>query len=400
MNGETRIMGVTTRQELPPLLERSPSALDDLIERVRGAGVPLFLLLLVGVALVVAVTQNIGGLSPTALARGLREVVPTLLLLVVGMLAAQFALYLLLARVIKTRFALPYTLLLPSAIGLLIFFVYPFFYDIAIAFSNMSLRTLLNPEYGVQYGIDNFSRVFSGRLLQTKDSTFSVIFVRTVVWTTVNVFFHVLGGLGLALLLNRDIRFKGLYRTLLIVPWAIPQVIVAMVWRNEFHSQYGFVNQLLQAVGLNPLPWLSDPFWAFVAVIIVNVWLGIPFMMVIILGGLQSISQEYYEAAEMDGASWWQGFQNITVPLLRPVLAPAITLGTIWTFNNINVIFLITEGGPQEKTNILVTALYNAAFGFSRYSYAAAFSLVIFLILFAFSLLWVRATGALNSVYE
>jgi arabinogalactan oligomer / maltooligosaccharide transport system permease protein len=123
-------------------------------------------------------------------------------------------------------------------------------------------------------------------------------------------------------------------------------------------------------------------------------------MMVVILGGLQSIAGDYYEAAEMDGASRWQQFRAVTLPMLRPVLGPAVTLGAIWTFNNFNVIFLVTEGGPAEKTNILVTGLYNAAFGFSRYGFAAMFSLVIFAILFIFCFFWIRWSGALKGVYD
>lgn len=392
-------MSVTGRQELrryPP----EPTALDAMVTWLRDNGWIVLVAMAVVVALGYATAQSLGGLSTTSIARSLGEVLPAVLLIVVGTIALEAAVYFSLAKVVRTKYALAYTLFAPSAVGLLVFFIYPFFYDIAIAFSNMSLTTLLNPSFGWQYGVDNFRRVFSGRLLQTANSTFMTIFLRTMTWTVVNVIFHVAGGLGLALLLNREMRLKGLYRTLLVLPWAVPQVIVGLAWRNEFHFQYGFVNLALKSLGGDPINWLRDPFWAFVAVVIVNVWLGIPFMMVITLGGLQSISKEYYEAADIDGASSWQSFRTITLPLLRPVLAPAVALGTIWTFNQINIIFLVSQGGPQESTNILVTALYYAAFDFSRYAFAAAFSLVIFVILFFISLLWVRATNALQSVYD
>ncbi|MFO3796728.1 MAG: carbohydrate ABC transporter permease, partial [Anaerolineales bacterium] len=129
-------------------------------------------------------------------------------------------------------------------------------------------------------------------------------------------------------------------------------------------------------------------------------WLGIPFMSVIILGGLQSISHEYYEAAEMDGASKWQMFRHITLPLLRPVLTPAIILGVIWTFNKFDVIYLITQGGPQEKTDILVSSMYKAAFQFYRYGFTAMFALVIFLILLFFTIAYLRLTGGLKATTE
>jgi len=135
-------------------------------------------------------------------------------------------------------------------------------------------------------------------------------------------------------------------------------------------------------------------------VIISNIWLGIPFMMVIFLGGLQSISREFYEAAEIDGASGWQQFRHITVPMLQPVSTPAIILGTVWTFNALNVIHLITQGNPQEKTDILVSSLYRAAFDFYRYGFAAAFALIIFAFLFLFAVGYIKAAGGLKAPWE
>jgi arabinogalactan oligomer/maltooligosaccharide transport system permease protein len=228
---------------------------------------------------------------------------------------------------------------------------------------------------------------------------FFPVLLRTVIWTAVNVSLHVAGGIGLALLLNRPMRGRGLYRTLLVLPWAIPQVIAVLAWRGEFHYQYGFVNLILQGLGLEPVKWLTDPLWNFVGMIIVNVWLGIPFMMVILLGGLQSIAGEYYEAAEIDGASARQQFTNITLPLLRPVLTPVIVLGTIWTFNNFNVPFLINQN-ELETSDILVTALFRSAFEYNRYGFAAMFAFVTFLILLGFSLIYIWRSGGLRGAYE
>jgi len=204
---------------------------------------------------------------------------------------------------------------------------------------------------------------------------------------------------GLALLLNRKIRGRNIYRGLLILPWAIPQLISLQVWRTEYNQQYGVVNQLLHFIGLGPVPWLSDPFWNFAAMIITNVWLGIPFMMVITLGGLQSISREYYEAAEIDGANSRDSFWKITLPLLRPVLVPAVLLGTFLTFNNIAVPFFINQNN-LESSDILVTGLYRAAFQYSRYGFAAAFAFAIFAFLMVFTVFYVRKTNALKGAYE
>lgn len=323
-----------------------------------------------------------------------------------------------------SRLGLAYLLILPALLGISFLIIIPFLYEVRLAFSNMAMYTAQNPQFGLRYGIENFVKVFTGPV--AKDATFFEVFGRTVLWTVINVTLHVTGGLILALLLNRPMRLRGLYRTILILPWAVPSTITAMAWRNEFDFRYGFFNILLrnmqqlfadladrtasvpliydlfaglsQAVG--PVPWRQDPTWAFVSVVMTNVWLGIPFMMVVLLGGLQSISPEYYEAAEIDGASKWQQFWHITLPLLRPVLVPATILGTVWTFNRFEVIYLVTQGGPQEKTDILVSSLYKAIFQFYRYGFSAAFALVIFFILLLWSILYLRITKGLRGIYE
>lgn len=270
--------------------------------------------------------------------------------------------------------------------------------------------------YSLDYGWKNFKRVFVkedpetgdidgwGRLLQTENSTFPRLMRTTVSWTFLNVVFHLLFGMILAILLNRpNMKLRGLYRAIIVLPWAISQPIIALAWKGEFHSQFGFVNDILTTIGLEPVNWLFTPTPAFIAVTFVNIWLGIPFYMVTLLGGLQSIDGSYYEAAEIDGANAWNRFRHVTVPLIRPVAVPIITLDVVWTFNNFNVIYLITRGGPNESTNILVTALYNAAFGRNgqtQLGFAAAFSLVIFAVLFLFAIVWVTSSGALKGVYE
>lgn len=321
------------------------------------------------------------------------------LFIVAGSIAGlEIVLYVVLKRWLKYKYAIAFLLLAPAMAGLLLLQLYPFGFNVWLAFSNMSMFRFKTFTISWQNGLGNFLDVFRAPILQS--ITFFPLLGRTLLWTAVNVLFHVTGGLLLALLLNRPLRGKGIYRTLLVVPWAIPQVIAALAWRSEFHYQYGFVNLLLEQIGLKPVPWLTDPVWSLMAVILVNIWLGIPFMMVIILGGLQSISKEYYDAAQIDGASGWQQFARITMPLLRPVLTPAIILGVVWTFNNFNVIFLVNQGGPMEGTDILVTALYKAVFQFYRYGFGAAFSLVMFLFLFAFAAIYVRLSGALKGAYE
>ncbi|MEA4884171.1 MAG: sugar ABC transporter permease [Clostridia bacterium] len=329
---------------------------------------------------------------------GLAESGRFLAIAVTGVVILEGLAYIVLHRLLKYKYALPAMLIIPAFVAVMALIIYPFGFNMYLAFSNMSMYRFKEFSVGLSYGLQNFLDVFRHPVLQ--NVTFFQLLWRTVCWTTVNVFFHVLGGLFLAILLNRPMRGKAVYRTLLVVPWAIPQVIAALAWKGEFHYQYGFANIMLQRLGLAPIRWLSDPRWAFIAVILVNIWLGIPFMMVIILGGLQSISSEYYDAAQIDGASGWQQFRSVTMPLLQPVLTPAVILGIVWTFNNFNVIYLITKGGPMEGTDILVTSLYKAVFEFYRYGFGAAYAAVIFIILLVFAAIYLRVTGGFKGAWE
>jgi arabinogalactan oligomer/maltooligosaccharide transport system permease protein len=281
-------------------------------------------------------------------------------------------------------------LMTPAILGLVALVVYPMLWELNISFTNMSLRHFADPDY---IGVQNYGKIFTQPVL--KQVNFLPLFGKTVLWTFVNIFFHVVGGMLLALLLNRKLRLRGFYRTILIIPWAIPQVIAVLAWRGEFNFEFGYPNLLLQSIGLNPVQWLTNPQWNFIAMCIVNIWLGIPFMMVILLGGLQSIAGDYYEAAEMDGANGWQQFWKVTMPLMQPVMAPAIILGTIWTFNNFNVPFFINQN-ELESSDILVTGLFRAAFQYNRYGFAAAFAFVILILLLIYSVFYLRVTGTLK----
>ena len=285
-------------------------------------------------------------------------------------------------------------LVIPSFLLLAAVVFYPFFYNLALAFGNMNLAKMRDWQF---IGLRQFIKIFT----EPSQPDFYAVFIRTIIWTVVNVTFHVTLGVFLALLLNQKIKGKAIYRTLLILPWAIPQYIVALTWRGMFNYEYGSINLILtKYLGMPAVEWLRSPTEAFLACIITNVWLGFPFMMVVALGALQSIPHELYEAAEIDGASWWKQFRNITIPLIRPVMIPAITLGIVWTFNNLNIVWLVSNGGePSDKTHILVSFVYKAAFNFYSFSYAAALSLVIFLILFVFSMIFMRQSKATEAAY-
>ncbi|MBB1252224.1 sugar ABC transporter permease [Streptomyces sp. OF3] len=229
-------------------------------------------------------------------------------------------------------------------------------------------------------GLDNYTAILT-------DTVFWSRLGWTVLWTVACVSVTFTIGLTLANMLNRKLRGRALYRVLLILPWGIPAFVSVFAWRLLFNERNGLLNNVLNGGGIDSIAWLGDPTWAKVSVIAVNVWLGVPFMLVATLGALQSIPGELYEAAEMDGAGPWQRFRNITMPGIRAVSSTVILLSTIWTFNMFPVIYLLTRGGPGDSSEILVTYAFRLAFLNSPRDFAssAAWGVLILLLLVAFA---------------
>ncbi len=247
------------------------------------------------------------------------------------------------------------------------------------------------PAGEVRYvGVANFIEILTarGRPLLSAGSFYLVLIV-TVVWTLLNVVFHLGIGLALGVLLSRPLlRMKAAYRVLLIIPWAVPNYVTALAWKGMFHRQFGaitgFINACNDILGtsVEPISWFSRFSTAFTANLATNVWLGFPFMMVVTIGALTGVPKDVLEAAEVDGATRWQRFWSVTLPMVRPSLMPAITLGAIWTFNMFNVVFLVSGGDPDGTTDILVSEAYRWAFTReAQYGYAAAYAVLIFLLL-------------------
>ncbi|MFD8382817.1 carbohydrate ABC transporter permease [Streptomyces sp. NPDC059679] len=243
-------------------------------------------------------------------------------------------------------------------------------------------------------GLDNFTAIL-------KDPIFWDRLVWTVTWTAACVALTFAIGLGLAVILNRRFAGRTLYRSLLILPWAVPAFVSVFAWRLLYNERNGILNKILDGGGIDAVPWLNDPTMAKVSVIAVNIWLGVPFMLVALLGGLQSIPGELYEAAEMDGAGPWQRFRHITLPGLRSVSSTVVLLSTIWTFNMFPVIFLLTRGGPGDSTEVLVTYAYRLSFVNSPRDFAgaSAWGVLILLILMLFATVYRRALRKQGEVW-
>jgi arabinogalactan oligomer/maltooligosaccharide transport system permease protein len=226
--------------------------------------------------------------------------------------------------------------------------------------------------------------------------SFYLVLLVTILWTVANVALHLLLGLFFGLLLSHPtLKLKALYRVLLIVPWAVPSYVTALAWKGMFHRQFGAINAILGVFGVEPVAWFSRFATAFSANLATNVWLGFPFMMVVTLGAITSVPQDVLEAAEVDGATRWQRLRLVTLPMIQPVLIPAVALGAVWTFNMFNVVFLVSGGDPDGTTDILVSEAYRWAFTRdAQMGYAAAYAVLIFLLLFGGTRALNRLTGA------
>ncbi|SEF86985.1 arabinogalactan oligomer / maltooligosaccharide transport system permease protein [Caloramator fervidus] len=300
-------------------------------------------------------------------------------------------------RGIYQKWWTPYAFIFPAFLVVLFIIFIPLIFEFMIALFDIRLQNIrLLRDVGIN--IFSFPKIMKNQFLGfgnyaeiLKDKLFYRTFLRTVIWTFTNVFFHVVIGVWLAILLNRKLPGKSVFRVLLILPWAMPQYIAAITWKGMFNYEFGAVNLILNKLGIEKINWLGDPTYTLMAAIITNIWLGVPFMMMVALGGLQSIPSDLYESADIDGASSWQKFKNITIPMLKPVMVPAIILGTVWTFNMLNIIYIMKDGLPGDDVNILITKMYRDGFDLYRYGYAAALSVIIFIILTLFSIAYLKA---------
>ena len=301
-----------------------------------------------------------------------------------------------------------YSYVVPAMVGMVLLVFFPFVYGIVLSFTDQTIYNSNAPLTEIWVGFKNYVSILSdfrvaqtaadGGLVFNYQNFYWTLWI-TIAWTVTNVTYGVVVGLILALILNtKGLALKPVYRVLLILPWAMPNYITALIWRGMFHQQFGVVNQVVQMLGGEPVSWFDTPTTSFLTVFATNGWLSFPFMMVISLGALQSIPADLYEAARVDGASRWQQFTAITLPSLKPALVPAIILSVVWTFNMFNIIYLVSAGQPAGSTEILITQSYKFAFEKYQYGYAAAYSTVIFGILLVYGVFQNRMTKATEAI--
>lgn len=253
-------------------------------------------------------------------------------------------------------------LVVPALLPILIFSVIPLASGVALGFTDATLRRNDQIDF---IGLGNFIELAS-------DHRFWGSFGIGVVWAGSVALLTLVSAMGLALLLNSDLRLKTLTRVLALIPWAMPPVVVAIVWRMIYNPNSGPLNAFLESIGLQGVNWLGDFSTALPAVIVVGVWAGIPQTTVLLLAGMQSIAPELHEAAAVDGAGAFRRFWHVTLPALRPVIVAVTTLDFIWQFNSFGLIYVLTEGGPGGRTMIPPLFTYLEAFRNREIGYASA----------------------------
>ncbi|MET9353973.1 sugar ABC transporter permease [Streptomyces sp. NPDC006617] len=245
--------------------------------------------------------------------------------------------------------------LAPVTLYLVLFYAWPLYRNLDLSLRNYTVRSFVQGDAPFT-GLANYQTVFD-------DPTFGPALTHTVVFTAVCLVFQYAIGLALAVFFNQHFKLSATLRALFLVPWLLPLIVSASTWSWMLNSDSGIVNAALHALGIGPVHWLTSPDWSLTSVIIANIWIGVPFNLVVLHSGLQSIPGSLYEAAALDGASAWRRFWSITFPLLRPVSAITLLLGLVYTLKVFDIIWIMTKGGPADSSTTFATWSYQLGFG-------------------------------------
>ncbi|MDW2798234.1 sugar ABC transporter permease [Clostridium boliviensis] len=283
----------------------------------------------------------------------------------------------------KKNKILPWQYSIPSILLIGLIVVFPIIYTIYISFTNMNLYHWTNYDF---IGFGNYIRA-----LTKLDSGFMSALLTTIVWTVINMVIQILAAYIIALGLNaKGLKLARLYKTLLMFPWAMPAYISILLWRvGIYNPQYGLLNKIRTALGFSSMNFLSENIPAFLSCMVLNLWMALPFLIMMMDGALQSVDISYYESARLDGGGWWTQNLYITIPLIRPVLAPSIIMTTFTTFKQFDIIYLLTmqKGSLTGSTlQTVITYAHQNAFVSNNYGLSSAVSIVIFGFIIFFSI--------------
>lgn len=276
----------------------------------------------------------------------------------------------------------PLIYLLPSAVVISLIVIFPILYTFYISLTNMNIYHWFDPQI---IGLQNYKKA-----VFVFDSGFLSALIRTIIWTIINMIIQLIIAYIIAVLLNTEgLKAHKIYKTILMFPWAMPGYVSILLWKmGMFNNEYGLLNQWLTKIGLQKIKWLDGDISAFLSCTAVNLWLALPFMIMIIDGALQSIDKSYYESATLDGAGFFTKLIKLTVPLVKPVIAPAVVITIFTTFKQFDIVYLLTQQqGSKTGADIhtVITYTYEKAFVTNNYGYSAAVSIIIFVLLILFS---------------
>jgi multiple sugar transport system permease protein len=279
-----------------------------------------------------------------------------------------------------------YLFVLPIVLFMLVFVLFPIVYNITLSLQDVNVYNFKKEHHFV--GFENYVSTF-------KDPVFYTALRNSIVFTVFSLIFQFGIGFALALFFNRRFPGRNLMRSLMLLAWMLPMVITASVFQWMLNGDYGVVNFILQTLGIidQPYSWLSNQSTSLISTIIANIWVGIPFNMIILLTGLQGMPEQLYEAAKLDGAGKLKQFRHITLPLMRPTILILIMLGIINTFKVFDIIFIMTAGGPVNSSNVLPIYSYQMSFTKFEFSQGASVSMIMFVILIVIAMVYLRMTS-------
>lgn len=279
-----------------------------------------------------------------------------------------------------------YLFVLPALVFMAVFIIYPILYNLVLSFQDVNVYNLKGEHHFI--GLSNYIK-------SLKDEVFYISTKNSIVFTIVSIFFQFAIGFALALFFNMKFPGRNLFRSLMLLAWMLPVVITGTVFQWMMSGDYGVINYFLQALGIidKPINWLSEGSTALLGTIVANIWTGIPFNMIILLSGLQTLPTQLYEAAKLDGANRFLQFRHITLPLMRPTILVLLMLGIIYTFKVFDLIFIMTAGGPVTSSTVLPIYAYQLSFTTFEFSQGAAVSMIMFVLLILVAVVYLRMSN-------
>ena len=287
-------------------------------------------------------------------------------------------------RRIRRDDVVKFMFVVPAAIYVLLFFGYPIVKNLTMSFQDYTTKTFFTGE-APWVGIENYVTAITSNL-------FGPSLLNTALFTAGSLIGQFVIGLALALFFQKKFPLSSVMRALLLLPWLLPLIVASATWRSILDQDSGILNRFLGVFGIDAVPWLTSPDVALIAVIVVNIWVGIPFNVTLLYGGLQDIPEELYEAASLDGATGWKAFWHITLPNLRAVISVTLVLGVVYTLKVLDVILGLTGGGPANATQTIAIRSYQTSFIDFEFGVGAAFSNILILISLVFAVVYLRGT--------